>query len=345
MKNLLALSACAVALLGLGTQEAAAQDDRAGTQAMEELLVPITPRTVALGSAITGGLGDLSAVEAVQSNPAAILSGSGTSAMFSRSEYVADIGINYVGVAQSFGANSIAVTLMAWDYGDIVRTTTDSPDPTGANPPTYAPSAYALGATYSRQFTDRIGAGFTLKALGRAIGEVNSNGLAVDAGITYVVQEAGLRFGVSLKNVGSQMEFNGTGLNQQVPSQGPTGQQPVAGEIRDLEAQLPSVLNFGASYTRQFEGALALTALANFQSASYDLDRYSSGLEVSYANLIYGRAGFSLTADAEQDHWAAWNLGAGLNLALGGMGLRVDYAYRPSDVFGGANVFSVGIGL
>lgn len=346
MKNqLLALGACALTFLGLGAQEVAAQDDRAGTQAMEELLVPITPRTIALGSAITGGLADLGGVEAVQSNPAALLASTGTNAMFSRSEYVQDIGINYAGVSQSFGANSIALTLLAWDYGDIQRTTEANPDINATTPVTYTASAFAVGATYGRQFTDRIGAGFTLKALGRRIDEVTSSGVAFDAGVTYVVEESGLRFGVALKNLGAQMGFSGTGLNRQVTVNGPTGPQPVAGGIRDLEAQLPSTLNFGASYTRQFQGDLSVTGLANFQSVSYDLDQYSGGLELGYANLIYARGGVNFTAEPDQNMWQSWNLGAGLNLALNSTRLRVDYAYRPTDVFGSVNVFSVGIGL
>ena len=87
--KLLALCASAAALLGPGATSAAAQDDRVGTAAMEELLVPVTPRTVALGSAMTAGLANVSGVEAVQSNPAALLSSTGTNALFSRSEYVA----------------------------------------------------------------------------------------------------------------------------------------------------------------------------------------------------------------------------------------------------------------
>lgn len=345
MKNLLAFGACAVALLGLGTQDAAAQDERGGTQAMEELLVPVTPRTVALGSALTGGLGDLSGVEAVQSNPAALLASQGTSAMFSRSDYVADIGVNYLGISQSFGSNSIALTLLAWDYGDIERTTEDSPDPIGDNPLTYTSSAYAFGATYSRQFTDRIGAGLTLKALGRRIDDVNSSGVAFDAGITYIVPDAGLRFGVSLKNLGTEMDFSGASLEADISNPGPTGEQPVAGEIDDLAAQLPSSLNFGAAYTRQFEGDLSLSALANFTAGSYDLDRYSAGLELGYANLVYARGGVDLTSQPDQDMWQGWNVGAGLNLDLASTRLRVDYAFRPTNVFGSVNVFSLGVNL
>ena len=343
--KLLALCASAVALLGPGATSAAAQDDRVGTAAMEELLVPVTPRTVALGSAMTAGLANVSGVEAVQSNPAALLSSTGTNALFSRSEYLADIGINYLGISQSFGANSVAFTLTNWDYGDIPRTTEANPEVNLDDALTFNASTFVAGATFSRRFTDRIGAGFTLKALGRTIDNANSNSLAFDAGITYVVAESGLRFGVALQNLGGEATFSGGGLQESVNQNGPNGPNGIGGEIDDLPAQLPSVLNFGASYTRQFAGDLSVSGLANFRSVSYDLERYSAGLEVGYANMIYARGGIDMTSEASQDLWQGWNVGAGLDLNLASTNLKVDYAYRPTNVFGGVNVFSVGIGL
>ncbi len=343
--KLLALCATAVALLGPGATGAAAQDDRVGTAAMEELLVPVTPRTVALGSALTAGLANISGVEAVQSNPAALLSSTGTNALFSRSEYLDDIGINYLGISQSFGANSVALTVTNWDYGTLNRTTVENPDVNLDDPLTYDASTFVVGGTFSRRFTDRIGAGFTLKALGRTIDAATSGSLAFDAGITYVVAESGLRFGVALQNLGGEMTFSGGGLQQSIGQNGPNGNNTIGGEIDDLPSQLPSVLNFGAAYTRQFAGDLSVTGLANFRSVSYDLERYSGGLEIGYANLAYLRGGVDLTSDTAQDLWQGWNVGAGLNLDFQNTNLKVDYAYRPTQFFGGVNVFSVGIGL
>lgn len=343
--KLLALCASAVALLGPGTPGAAAQDDRVGTAAMEELLVPVTPRTVALGSSLTAGLNNVSGVEAVQSNPAALLSSVGTNALFSRSEFVADIGINYLGLSQSFGANSVAISLTNWDYGDIPRTTEENPDVALGDPLTYEASTFVVGGTFSRRFTDRIGAGFTLKALGRTIDAATSSSVAFDAGITYVVAESGLRFGVALQNLGGEMTFSGGGLQQSVQQNGPNGENTIGGEIDDLPAQLPSVLNFGASYTRQFAGDLSVSGLANFKSVSYDLERYSAGLELGYASMVYARGGFDLTSQADMDMWQGWNVGAGLDLNFQNTNLKVDYAFRPTNVFGGVNVFSVGVGL
>ena len=341
--KLLNVSVLAVALFGLSLGAHAQGDDRAGTAAMEELLVPITARTVALGSQLTSGLNNLSGIEAVLSNPAALMSNSSTSAMFSRTEYLADIGINFVCIAQRFGNNNIALTLSSWDYGDIPRTTAAAPevDPTL----TYSASALILGVSLARQFTDRIAAGFTAKVLGRTIDEASSNGLAFDAGMTYVVGESGLRFGVALRNFGGAVEFDGGLLDLPLGTTGPGGTGTIAAEIDDLGSELPSLLSFGAAYTREISGDMSVTALGGFRSNAYDLDNYSGGLEFGYADLFFVRGGVDITAESDQNAWEVWNVGAGLNIPVGGTSIAVDYAYRPSSVFSGVNMFTVGIDL
>jgi len=310
---------------------------------MEELLVPITPRTVALGSSLTSGMNTMSGVEALQSNPAALMVNNSTNAMFSRTEYVADIGINYFGVAQRFGNNNIALTITSWDYGDIPRQTAASPeiDPTL----TWDASVLVVGATLARQFTDRISAGVTFKGLSRRIDNVNSTGIAFDAGMTYEVGESGLRFGVSLKNFGPQMEFSGDGLDSPIPQTGPDGSGTIAGNIDDLGAELPSLLNFGAAYTRQFAGDITATVLGNFRSNSYDLDNYAAGVELGYQSIFFVRGGLDINGDPDVTAWEIWNVGAGVNLDMIGNGLAVDYTYRPSDVFSGVNMFAVSFTL
>jgi hypothetical protein len=343
-KKLLTVSLVVAVIFGCCTTGAYAQgDDRSGTAAMEELLVPVTPRTVALGSALTGGMDNMGGVEALLSNPASVMVNVSTNAMFSRTEYLADIGINYFGIAQRFGNNNIALTVNSWDYGDIPRQTSEAPEIDESL--TWSASTVVLGLTFARQFTDRIAAGFTAKGLGRTIDDVQSSGIAFDAGMTYVVGESGLRFGVSLRNFGGQMSFSGDGLDQPIGQTGPQGSGEISGRINDLGAELPSLLSFGAAYTRQFAGDLSATVVGDFRSNSYDQDNYSAGVELGYQNLFFVRGGLSLTSDTDVNAFDVWNIGAGVNLNMVGRGLAVDYSYRPSSVFDGVNMFSVGFTL
>lgn len=343
------LTRCVLAALLLGgwafptaAQENPQGDERAGTSGASYLMVPLTARTASLGTALTGGLSNLSAVEAVQANPAAILSHTGTSAQFSRMEYVADIGVNYLGIAQRFGNNSIALTAQSWDFGDIPEQTENAPQISDV---TYSASTFVLGLSLARQFTDRISAGVTAKALSERIDDINANGVAFDAGMTYTVGESGLRFGVSLKNFGTAMSYQGGSLASTSPIENPSEEGEVASEITSLESELPSLLNFGVSYTRALANDISVTALGNFRSVAYDQDEYSAGLEAGYANLFYVRGGVIMTAETDASFYEMWNVGAGLNLDVSGVGLSVDYAYRPTKFFSSVNLFTVGLTL
>lgn len=346
MKRILSLAFAAGLLLGAAPDaEAQTQNiDRRGTAAMEELLVPVTPRSVSLGAALTSGISGMNAVEAFQANPAGALVGTSTSAMFSRSNYIADVGINYAGVSQRFGANAVTLSLTAWNYGDIPLTTTDAPEIN--QDITYTASSYVAAVGYAHQFTDRIGAGLTVKGLGRSIANVNSAGFAADAGITYVVPESGLRFGVSLQNIGPSMDFRGRGLARDIDASGPGGGGTIGGEIDDIAGELPVVLTAGGAYTRRMSADLSLTGLATFRSNSFDNDQYAAGLEVGFQNLAFVRGGINISDNGnDTSMWQIWNIGAGVNLPLGGTQIKVDYAYRPTNVFNGVNMFSIGVDL
>ncbi len=343
--HLLKLGALAAVLLGPLAPGTAAQNDRAGTSAFNELLAPVAPRTVALGQSLSGGLNDLSGVEAVASNPAALTVNEATSAMFSRMEYPADIGVNYLGVAQSFGANSIALTVTAWDYGDIFRTTAESPEIDPLN--TWTGSTVVVGGTFARRFTDRISAGATLKGMSQSLDEASASAMAFDAGITYSIEESGLRFGVSLRNFGTSARFSGTGLGVDFTPEGPRQQYNIGTTIETAEGELPSLLSVGGAYTRPFQGNLSVTALASATSNSYDDPQFAGGLEVGYDDLLFLRGGVNMMgSDSDSQFWDVWNIGAGLNLPVGtGRTLRVDYAYRPASYFEGSQLFSVGLNL
>ncbi len=332
-------------LTGLLVADVQGQTNRKGTSGADYLLIPVTARTASLATGATGGLSNMAGVEALLANPAGLMSNTGTNVLFSRMEYVADIGVNYLGIGQRFGSNNIALTVQSWDFGDIPLTTEDAPIPTD-NSPTWTATYLTAGLTYARQFTDRISAGVTAKVLSEKIEDTNASGVAFDAGMTYVVGESGLQFGVSLKNFGAQMSYGGSGLvrleklgNQQ------NNTTPNAVLIQGANYELPSLLNFGVTYTRPM-GAASVTTLANFRSNAFAEDQYSLGLELGFQNLLYVRGGYQYQQDIETSFYTGANVGAGLNLNLNGSPLSIDYAYRVTRLFdGGVQMFTASFTL
>ena len=338
-------SLLAVAVVGLVFDTSSAQNDRRGTAGASELLVPLTARAASMSAPVTSGLANLNPLEAVVANPAGLTSGSGagTSAMFSRTEYVADIGINYFGAAQAFGNNVLAISVSSWDFGTLQKTTENTPE---LSEITFEAGNTVFGVSYARQFTDRIAAGVTVKGVNEEIDDISASGLAFDAGMTYVAGESGLRFGVALKHFGPQMQFSGVGLTRfaRIPSQEP-GSKQNAVNIESEGFELPSQLNVGVAYTRQVGSSADVTFMGNFASNSFSQDQYAGGLELGVMNLIYLRGGLMIVEDSDFTFYKEYNLGAGLNLDMGGSRLTVDYAFLPTEFFDDVNMFSVGFEL
>ena len=217
--------------------------NRAGTNGAAELLVPLTARYSALGGATTSVLSQMNGLEALYANPAGLTNNQSTSALFSRLQYVADIGVNYFGLAQRFGDNNLALTISAWDMGEIHRQTELDPEKADA---TFRVSFINAGLTFARTLTDRIAAGATLKIINHTIDDLTATGIVFDAGMTYVVGETGLRLGVALKNIGNELQYSGTGLGRRVrlPDQ-PTDASVNTVQLESEGVQYPTLLNFG----------------------------------------------------------------------------------------------------
>lgn len=333
-----------VSMLGLTALDANAGDKkRRGTAGASQLLIPVTARNASLGSSITSGLSDLSGLEALYTNPAGLVNTQGTGAIFSRMEYVADIGVNYFGVSQSFGTSSLAFTVTSFDFGSISKQTELAPEITSV---TYDASFITAGLTYARQFTDRIAAGATFKVISETIDDVSGSAVAVDAGMTYVVGESGLRLGVSLKNIGTELTYSGVGLTRRIrlPSQSPDATNNAL-VLESEGVELPSLLNFGVAYTREMGAGALVTVIGNFRSNSFDQDQYSGGIEVNLFEMLDLRGGFEMVGDQDLSFFTGANFGAGLNLEFGGTMLNLDYAYRATDFFDNVQMFTLSVDL
>lgn len=325
----------AVAVAGLAPLHAMAQaGEQSGSAGASYLLVPVTAQSAALGSSMTAGLASVNGIEALYANPGGLMQNQGTSVLFSRMNYVADIGVNTLGAAYRVGNNNLALLVTAWDMGDIPLQTEERPEKTEL---TWNAPIFYVGASYARQFTDRIAAGVTAKVLSETIDDLNASGFAFDAGMTYTVGESGLRFGVSLRNFGPQMSYSGDGLLRETG--GTSRSIPVTG------FELPSELNFGISYLRHLGSDASVALLGNFRSNAYDTDQFAGGLEFGLRDILFLRGGFQMQEDLDDSFYEGWNLGAGLNLDFTGLLLKVDYAYRSTRYFDGVQMFTASVTL
>src|SRR5215831_7467829 len=193
----------------LATKARAGSDERKGTAGAMELQIPIGARGTALGGTVGS---DVSGIEAMFWNPAGLANTSGTEALFTHTNYFADMKLNYVGIAtKAGGLGTIGLAAKVLSIGDVIVTTEQAPDGTGEIiDPTFA----VMGLSWGKAFTDRVNFGTTVNYVREAIANNTANGVGFDFGVQYDAGWKGLHFGLAVKNIGGSMTFTGPGFEE-----------------------------------------------------------------------------------------------------------------------------------
>lgn len=340
--NKLGLFLLIIALLTSGTLFAGG-GNRNGTAGATQLLIPVGTRGIAMGGAtLTNGTG----IESIFYNPANLSkSSSSVDVIFSHMTYIADIGVSYGAVGASLGSlGSIALSIKSLDIGDIERTTVENPDGSGAS---FSPQYTVVGFTYSKTLSDRIAVGLTANLVSEKLDQVTATGLAFNIGITYqnLANIDGLSLAVVIKNLGTNMKYEGSGLyvRADVPDFTRPSQYYL---IEAAEFEMPSTLEMGLGYDYQFNESNSLVLAGTFVSDNYYEDEIKIGGEYNYDNLLFLRGGYQFFPDMDSED-TVWGLTAGFGLQydLGGAKVKIDYAYREAEFFDASHIFSIGVGL
>jgi len=322
-----------------------AQEERTGTNAASELLIPVGARYIATGGA---PIATAQGVEAIYYNPAGVArSNYGADAMFSHMQYIADININYAAASLRFsGFGTIGLSIKALDIPDIPITTVLSPDGTDGE---MSPQFTILGLTYSRALTDRISVGGTFQYINEDLqaAQASSNGVAFDIGVQYqdLADVNGLSIGVVLKNLGPSMAFSGPGLQNstQIPT---ADREATPTNLETQSDELPAHILLGVSYSIDLNEQSKVELMGTFQDNNYQDNLSRFGAEYNYDNLFYVRGGYSMSPGGEDEvHIYGFTAGAGIHYDFPNIGLTVDYAYRDVDFFDANNVFTLKLGF
>ena len=312
----------------------AGDEARLGTTAGTQVSVPVGARDLAMAGA---DLVYTRGVDAVFWNPASIAGIQGANGIFSNMSYIADVNVNYFAVGTTMGQlGNIAVTAKSIDMGDIPITTVESMDGTGAS---FSPTIMTMSLTYGKAFTDRINFGMTGKMIYESIPRASASTVAFDIGVQYVdfANINGLGLALVLKNIGGDLHYSGSGLKTEATSE-------VYSEFFDREAsydQLPSSYSIASSY----KIGESIVLGASFVSNNTSYDEVNIGGEYNFNNMIYLRGGLNsaMVQDVDKDNVLFGpSFGFGIHYELLGVGLLLDYAYRPANYFSGNQLISLG---
>ncbi len=313
---------------------------RTGTAGAAALLIPVGPRGIAMGES---NLVATTGIEALYWNPAGVSSMTNNAdVLFSHMSYIADIGVEYGAVAANFeGFGTIALSVKSLGIGDIPVTTTINPDGTGE---TFSPTMITAGLSYSRMLTDAVSVGLTANLHSERMADVSATGFAFDFGIIYrnLADVNGLNIGVVLKNLGTEMKFEGSGLLQQGQIND-VNRSPGFYKVDAAAFEMPFNFQLAAGYSPVIDEQNALLVTSIYQNNNFSGDEYKFGAEYGYNDLFFVRAGY-LYSDVT-DYLYGFTGGVGINYEVEGFAFKVDYAFRDVQFFDGSHVFALTLGF
>lgn len=323
---------------------------RRGTASGTQLLIPVGSRGTGLGGNVSS---TIKGIDALYWNPAGLAAGSSSAeVMFSHMKYIADINVNYAAASARFGFGDLGISIKSLDFGDIPVTTELQTEGTGEQ---LNPNFTTFALTYSRQMSDRINFGGTVKFISEKILRTSASTFAFDFGLQYATAVKGLKLGIVLKNLGPNMQYNGSDLETKVT---PNGSEPGTRDrnfrITAGSFELPTTLELGVSYDMGFGENNVLTVGGNFMNHNFGLDQYGVAAEYVFNKMIFLRGGYAVAYDPESSDFQTQgdeylfgpSFGAGVILSVSeGMDLSLDYAYRSTDVFDDNQWFSVTLGF
>jgi hypothetical protein len=341
-----------VILMSISVLSFGGNPDRQGEAGAYELLLNPWARSAGLNAINTGAI---SGVEAMRLNIAGLVRVEKSEFMIGHADYLSTTNtkLNAIGLSQKMGKEkngAIGISLMAIDFGDIRVTTTDQPEGTGG---TFEPTFFNIGVGYSYMFNNRISVGILFRVVSESTSEVSAMGVGIDAGVQYVSgPKNNFKFGISLRNIGTKMNFQGQGLSIRVDPEGPTDELTV--NQKEASFELPTMLNMGISYDFLFASDRhRITVLGNFTANSFSRDQLGAGIEYGFADRFMLRASYKAEVGSDENiqiNNVYTGISAGASVAIplskkNNVNLMLDYAYRVTEVFDGTHNFGVSIAL
>ena len=323
MKALRNFVAAAAALSLTAGLVSAGTNGRVGTSGASELRLPVGARSIALAGS---DLAMVSGVEALFYNPSGVAGTKNkTEVAFTNTRYIGDTDVNYIGVAQSLGGfGIIGVSAKVLSIGEIVQTTENAPDGTGA---IFSPTFSTIGLTYGKMMTDRVNFGGTLYYVSEKILQETSAGVAFDFGFQYDTGVHGARFGVSVKSMGPNMGFSGSDFERIVAVPGDNPQASGRNmATQSATYELPTSLQMSVGLPLVV-GVNPLTAFAAYNSNSFGKDEGRLGAEWTMRKTLSVRGGYVYSGDSNAMFQYTYGLGA--RVPFGASHVTIDWAAQP----------------
>ena len=159
-----------------------------------------------------------------------------------------------------------------------------------------------------------VSAGFTGNFISEGLAEYSQQSFAFDIGTLYDVGVMGMRIGMAISNIGSEIKFI------------------------DRSARLPSIFRVGTSAVLLQKADQKLIGSFEFSHPPDNSERLNVGAEYSFHKYLFLRGGYNVNYDSEG---IAGGVGFHFPVSVAGMA-DLDYAYTDKKDLGAVHRFSLG---
>lgn len=333
--NLLAIFVLSTCLVVQGT----AQVTKVGTTAAKFLSIPVGARAVGMGGAFVAVANDASAL---YWNPSGIALLNQAEAIFSHSEWIADINFNYGAITVPVtGFGTVGISFTSLSLSEMERTTVQQPDGTGEF---FSAGSFAIGVSYARNLTDWFSIGGTVKYVNEHIWNSSAVGMGVDVGTLFSTPFHGVKFGATISNFGTKLKIGGEDLLVQKDISEDNGNNPnINANLTTDEFDLPLLLRIGVAYEPIVTENQQLTLVVDAAHPNDNSESINLGAEyVGLNKLLALRGGYK--ALGARDSEEEFTVGGGLNYMIQeGLRVKFDYAFEKFGRLDNIHKFTVGI--
>lgn len=258
-------------------------------------------RSAALGDAVSSLKGENPAAFA---NPAVITGSKTSEASVTLGKWFGDTSYQNIFSASPVagGYTSLQFMYVKWgefetrdDYGSLMNEVIDSFE-------------VAIGISYAVTVFDSLSAGFTMKAMGNATGEVMKGTGALDVGLVYEINN--MKFGLSAGNIGFAEGYG-----------------------------FPLTLRGGASGDIKITEQHSVLVAGDLKHVFGDETVFAAGAEYSYESFLFARLGCRMRSwGSPYDMISGLSFGTGIRFS----GIIFDYALVPYGYLGLTHRVTVG---
>lgn len=324
-------------LINMGQELQSQSVTKAGISAAQFLTIHAGARGTAMGGAVAGDVKDLSSMFW---NPAGLADVKGTQVLIEQGNMFVDLNHNFLATSVPIGNGVLGVNIISLTMGDFDETTYDNPEGTGR---TFRAYSYAVGISYALYLIPDFKIGFNAKYINETISYSSARGVAFDIGTIYKTPFDGIRFGVSVTNVGTKMNMDGEDLitTTDLDRQGTGNYEPDVKLFTD-QFELPLRLRVGLAYDAYQSKQFRATITVDGTNPSDNVQSVSFGTELSFLNdMVQLRGGLPYVG--LKDRTEQFTAGIGVNYPVGAMKLQIGYSYQSFKYLNEISRISLGI--